>query len=153
MEEWRRVPKYNYEVSSYGRVRNRTTQHVLKPMLTGSRSRRAKVRLSSRPRVDRDVAHLVLELFKGYRPVGAVAMHFDDDPTNNHIDNLCWATPQDNAKDMAAKKRGGNQKLSIEDIATIRHRRTAGERGRVLAKEYGVSEQRICDIAKGRTAL
>lgn len=153
MEEWRKIPRYNYEVSNHGRVRNKNTQHILKPMLTGSRSRRAKVRLSSHPRVDRDVSHLVLELFKGYRPVGAVAMHLDDDPTNNHIDNLRWATPQDNAKDMATKKRGGNQKLGTEDIATIRRRRAVGERGRALAIEYGVSEQRVCDIIKGRTTL
>ena len=153
MEQWRKIPEYNYEVSNHGQVRNRLNHRILKYMMTGSRSKRAKVRLLTKPRVDRDVAHLVLEIFKGYRPIGAVAMHLDDDPTNNHIDNLRWATPRDNAKDMARKKRGGSQKLGVQDVVDIRQRRMSGERGRLLAAEYGVSEQRICDIIKGRTTL
>ena len=158
MEElWRPVPgDYPYEVSDKGRVRNRQTGHTLTPMMTGSRrpsSQRAKVRVSTNPRVDLEVGALVMTMFYGPRPDGAVVMHLDDDPTNNCITNLRWATTADNARDMARKKRGGDQRLGPVEVAEIARRRAAGERGRSLALEYGVSEQRICDIAKGRTTL
>lgn len=52
-----------------------------------------------------------------------------------------------------SKGRGWFQILTAETVAEIRMRRAAGERGRVLAAVYGVSEQRICDIYKGRTTL
>ncbi len=158
MEEfWELVPgDYPYEVSDKGRVRNLRTGHILKPMMTGSRrpsAQRAKVRVSTDPRVDLEVGALVLTMFYGPRPDGAVVMHLDDDPTNNCIDNLLWGTPLENARDMARKKRGWNQRLGPEEVAEIVRRRAAGERGRALALEYGVSEQRICDITKGRTSL
>lgn len=156
-EFWELVPgDYPYEVSDRGRVRNLRTGHVLIPMMTGSRrpsAQRAKVRISKNPRVDLEIGTLVLTMFCGPRPDGAVVMHLDDDPTNNHISNLRWATPTDNARDMARKGRGGNQRLGPEQVADIRRRRAAGERGRALALEYGVSEQRICDVTKGRTTL
>lgn len=153
-ERWKQIPGYNYEVSNHGRVRNAKTLHVLKPMLTGAKhNQRMKVRLSTFPRVDFDVAHLVLAAFDKPRPKGEVAMHGDDNPKNNHILNLCWATVQDNARDMARKCRGGNQRLTPDTVDEIRKRRVSGERGRILALEYGISEQRVCDIYKGRTAL
>jgi len=40
--------------------------------------------------------------------------------------------------------------LTTEVAHELRRRRLAGERGRDLAVEYGVSEQTVCDIAKGR---
>ena len=156
-EFWKSIPgDYLYEISDKGRVRNLCTGHVLVPMMTGSRrpsAQRAKVRVSTKPRVDLEVGALVLTIFYGPRPDGAVVMHLDDDPTNNSTDNLRWGTSADNARDMARKGRGGNQCLSPEQVVAIAQRRMAGERGRTLALEYGVSEQRICDIFKGRTTL
>lgn len=43
-----------------------------------------------------------------------------------------------------------SSKLSEAEATAIRERRAAGERGRALAAEFGVSEQLVCDIAKGR---
>lgn len=80
-------------------------------------------------------------------------MHIDDNPRNNRADNLRWGTMQDNARDMARKGRGGTQVLTAEAGAELRTRRAAGERGRALAAEYCISEQRVCDIYKGRTTL
>lgn len=148
--EWRPVPGYAYEVSSEGTVRNIKTGKILAPMHSGWR---AVVRVSTNPRVDFPVSHLVLFAFKGARPQGGVAMHLDDDPYNNRVGNLQWGTMQDNARDMARKGRGGAQVLTAEVVAEIRAQRAAGVRGRTLAALYGVSEQRICDIYKGRTTL
>lgn len=44
-----------------------------------------------------------------------------------------------------------NAKLKPADIQTIRDRARAGERRRVLADEYGVTEQAIYKILNGRT--
>lgn len=149
-ETWKTVHGHEgYEVSDHGHVRNVRTGRILTPMWNG----RAKVRLSTNPRVDRDVAHLVAEAFLQPCPARPYVMHRDDNPQNNAVANLRWGTHQENMRDMAAKGRGGLQKLTAADVAAIRSRRSAGERGRDLATTYGVSEQRICDIHKGRTTL
>jgi hypothetical protein len=125
-------------------------------MMTGpkrSSGQTAKVRLQTKPRLDFSVAQLVLTCFGPAKPDGHLVMHRDDNRSNNDIKNLMWGTPADNAIDMAMKKRGGGQKLGPLEVRQIQTRRAAGESGRALAKEYGVSEQRICDIFRGRTCL
>lgn len=154
--EWRFVVGWPYEVSSVGEVRNAVTLRVLKPMRTGTRrqgSQRSKVRFSTKPRADFDVAHLVLAAFVGPRPMGFVAMHRDDDSSNNAVSNLLWATSSQNMLDCAVKQRHKCQRLSLAQVAEVVKRRAAGETGVSLAKEYGVSQQRICDVYKGRSAL
>ena len=47
----------------------------------------------------------VLKSFVGPPPEGHEACHWDDDKTNNHLDNLRWATRSDNTRDMI---RNGN---------------------------------------------
>lgn len=158
MEEvWKPAPfgwGWKYEVSSAGNVRHVENKRNLKPMRTGTRrqgSQRSKVRFSTHPRVDFDVAHLVLTAFIGPRPEGHVAMHKDDDSTNNALTNLAWGTRSDNVRDSVNKVRAAQQKLSRLDVETIRARRSAGESGASLARRYGVSQQRICDVYKGRS--
>jgi HNH endonuclease/NUMOD4 motif len=51
-------------------------------------------------RDDRDIHVLVLEAFVGPPLPGQEACHADDDPANNHLDNLSWGTKSDNAFDM-----------------------------------------------------
>ena len=74
-------------------------------------------RTNGYPRVDlchngkhrnRHVHELVMEAFVGPRPEGAVICHYDDDPTNAHLDNLRYAAFQDNEAD---KLRNGNRPL------------------------------------------
>lgn len=154
--EWRSIADWPYEVSSTGLIRNVRTGRILKPMRTGTRrpgAQRSKVRVSSTPRVDIDVAHAVLAAFVGPRPEGYVAMHADDDSANNAISNLSWGTPSGNAIDCARKGRTGGQKLSHQQCVEIKARRLRGESGAALAKEFQVSQQRICDILKGRSGL
>lgn len=159
-EVWKPVPiepyEHAYEVSDLGRVRNTRTGKVLTPMRTGTNrqsSQRSKVRFSTHPRFDFDVAHLVLCAFVGPRPEGYVAMHFNDDSTDNRICNVTWGTKSDNMVDMARKARGPSQKLGPAQVVEIVRRRSAGERGANLAREFGVSQQRVCDVYKGRTSL
>lgn len=155
LEVWAAVSGFAYVVSNLGNVRSAKNMRNLSPMRTGSRragAQRSKVRLSTVPRIDKDVAHLVLEAFISARPVGMVAMHRNDNSADNRLCNLHWGTAADNAQDAVRKGRGGSQKLSVEQSIAIAQRRSCGERGVDLAVEFGVSQQRICDIFRGRVA-
>ena len=151
---WPGVETGAYLVSDQGEVFSHHSGRVLKPMRTGYKAspslQRCKVRLNSNPRVDVDVAHLVLTHFVAPRQPGEVAMHLDDNAENNALSNLRWGTQADNARDMALKVRGGNQRIHPRTRADIKRRREEGEKGIDLAKEYGVTQQRICGIFKGR---
>lgn len=156
MELWKPIIGWEsrYEVSDQGRVRNIITQHILKPMKTGAKRKsgyRMKVRFSTNPRVDLSVAHLVLTTFYGPRKADQVSMHKNDLPEDNRLDNLCWGTMKENMVDSASKFRRGGQKLSNEQKREIYYRRSQGEKGKYLAKEYNISAQLVCDIFKGRT--
>lgn len=160
MEElWKQIviphPGSQYEVSNMGRVR-RVGGGYLTPMRTGTRrtgSQRSKVRLRSRPRLDFDVAHLVLTAFVAPRPPGAVAMHLNNDSSDNNVLNLRWGTPKENAVHCGRSKRANNQILSVTQMREIKTRRDRGESGVSLAREFGVSQQRVCDVYKGRACL
>lgn len=116
-ENWLPIPGYeDYEVSDQGRVRSleRSVRsrwgtpkalkaRVLKQpsqgryfVVTLYRDRKPKCCL---------VHRLVLLAFRGPCPDGHEGLHFDDDPTNNRLDNLRWGTRSENAKDCL---RNGN---------------------------------------------
>jgi len=96
---------------------------------------------------DYKVHILVLEAFVGPRPDGLVGCHKDDNTTNNAVENLYWGSESQNTHDRCRK----NNKLTAAQAAEIRARRATGESGRALAKEFGVSEQMICDVYKNRS--
>lgn len=85
----------------------------------------------------------VYEYFNGPIPEGLEVDHIDGDRLNNRLDNLQLLSPRENA-------RKGSGLLSMQAARDIRHRRKNGESGRHLAKEFGVSEQAICDVVKHR---
>ena len=156
--EWRPVNGYEarYQVSETGHVRNAVTHRVLSPMRTGTRrpgSQRSKVRFSTHPRIDVEVGGIVLTAFVGPRPEGCQVLHGNDDSADNCVANLRWGTLSDNMVDMVTRHRGGSQKLGPAEVLAIASRRTSGETGASLSREFGVSQQRICDIFKGRTCL
>lgn len=109
-ETWKPIPGYEgqYEVSDHGQVRSLTRYvpgkdgrktlykgRVLKPWR--QKSGHMAVRLG---RGKREYVHrLVLAAFKGDCPIGLEACHADDNPGNNHIDNLRWASRSANGYD------------------------------------------------------
>ncbi len=147
-ERWWPIQGWPYYVSDLGRVRSNRSGLVLTPMRCGRKRRQYyAVRLCNKGKQKHAQVHLlVLETFVGPRPPGMNGLHRDDDPLNNNLGNLYWGTPQQNAIDRDRRL----NTLSQSEIQAIRKRRAAGERGRNLAKEFGVSEQFICDIVKGR---
>lgn len=92
---------------------------------------------------------LVAATFLGPRPDGCDVRHLDGDPLNNRVDNLAYGTRTENILDVYRLGRPW-RKLTAEDVLTIRRRLSAGEKGRTIAKDYGVGEACISAIKTGR---
>lgn len=154
-QTWATVPYFPaYEVSTLGAVRsNHRGSKLLKPMMTGAKGRQYETVMLCNAGTKRIVkVHvLVLEVFVGARPTGCVACHKDDNRRNNSVDNLYWGTQKTNARDRVRNRHHSGQRLTVEQVVEIRARREAGERGVDLAREFGVSQQSICGVYKGRT--
>jgi len=97
IEQWRLIDGYdNYEVSSHGRVRNNETNMILKP---GLNSRGyyvvclCKDSLQRTQKVHKLVASAFIDNPENKRNVD----HIDNNGKNNMLDNLRWATDQENA--------------------------------------------------------
>lgn len=101
-------------------------------------------------------SYFVLLAFVGPRPDGMEACHDNGDCTDDTRRNLRWDTPVNNKADMVrhgTQRRGEkHHKAKVTDAQAISIilRRNAGEKLRVLAKEFGVTESAICYIAKGK---
>lgn len=122
-EEWRPVVGYEkyYEVSNFGGVKSR--DRVVETKAGWTMNRRAKllspnihhrsghlsVQLTGDAGLKRVWVHrLVLEAFVGPCPEGSHALHFDDNPKNNSLENLSWGTSSQNAHDRVRNGRNAN---------------------------------------------
>lgn len=105
------------------------------------------------------VHRLILEAFRGPCPEGMEALHWDDNPENNRIDNLRWGTHKENCED---KRRNGNlrvgkgsrhhlSKLTEEMIPMIRVLGNAGMKHGDIAARYGVTRPAISYALRGET--
>lgn len=113
-EEWRPIPGYEgiYEASSMGRIRSAEgkTTHSVRSGTRHWKQRVLRQKWRARPTGKKDarvslwkdkrestqlVARLVCAAFYGNAP-GMTVNHKDGDPSNNAVENLEWATLQDN---------------------------------------------------------
>lgn len=106
-ERWKPVVGYEglYEVSDHGRVRSgKLKGRTLK--LWANTGGHLRVPLYRDGQMSMRYIHrLVLEAFRGSCPPGHEACHYDDDPSNNRLENLRWDTRSSNELD---KVRNGN---------------------------------------------
>jgi len=94
---------------------------------------------------------LVLETYHGPRPEGAVSRHLNGDPRDDRPENLAWGSQSENLLDSVRHGTHRSGALITEkQRAEIKQRRASGESGKSLAAEYGISQQRVCDIYKDR---
>ncbi len=139
VEAWKPVVGFpGYEVSDLGRVRSwlargaRTkvrkldaAPRVMKPRRDARGRLRITFRVELRSRTML-VAAVVLEAFEGPRPRGMLALHWDDNSSNNKRGNLRWGTSVENEADKARNgntARGlghGKAKLTRERLRLIR---------------------------------
>ncbi len=99
-------------------------------------------------------SHLVLIAFVGPCPEGMEACHNNGVCTDDSRTNLRWDTPVANKADMLAhgtRLMGENHpktKLSDDDIRQVIEIRRRGERLKVIAGMFNVTEQRVHQICK-----
>lgn len=100
------------------------------------------------------------EIFIGPIPKGLHVLHKCDQPACVNPGHLWLGTNNDNITDRIQKGRSfrsvgelsGGSKLTREQVQNIRIRYKAGKvTQRALAKEYGVTCSRICDIVNLKT--
>lgn len=148
METWAPVKNLEkYEVSTSGRVRNASTGKLL----NGSVNNRGYIRFDLCINGRRIVKHghnLVANAFIEPAPGKPYINHKDGDKTNNHVDNLEWCTPQENAIHSAHVL--GNEPTNRRPVL-------CEETGRVYEsvleaeRQTGVFNSQIVRCCKGRT--
>jgi|SRR5215470_176844 len=101
-----------------------------------------------------DKAHRVSwVLHKGPIPKGKWVLHHCDNPPCVNPRHLFLGNSQANVDDSVAKDRHArgerrhNAKLTAAQVIKIRK---AKGKGRDIAKAYGISEQHVCSLRKGR---
>jgi hypothetical protein len=93
-EVWKDIENFdNYEVSTFGNVRNKKTGRILKPANNGGYY---SVNLSKIKGNYKQVHRLVAESFIENPENKAHVNHKDKNGLNNHLSNLEWNTPKEN---------------------------------------------------------
>lgn len=97
-ETWKPIPDWDgYEVSDQGRVRR--GQRIKAQRTNPAGHLQVRLWKGNRETVT-GVHRLMLLAFVGPCPEGMEACHYDDDKTNNTLDNLRWDTRSANVRDM-----------------------------------------------------
>lgn len=91
----------------------------------------------------RKIHQLVLETFVGLRPPGMVACHKDDNPANNHLDNLYWGTVTQNNRQKKSTK---YTEQIVWDMYMLRDQ---GWSYQQIADKYGTTARTIWGILQG----
>ena len=161
-EQWRPIPGYEglYEVSDHGRVKSlgrvtggpygskrRVPPRILKPGM--KRHGHLFVNLyNAEGKTNRTVHTLVAEAFIGPRPAKMYVCHWNDIPDDNRLENLRYATPRENGRDMV---RNGNSNTANKTRCPRGHEYTGanlyvksggGRRCRACTRAHGVVEFR-----------
>jgi len=158
MEEiWRIIPSCpEYEVSSFGKIRNEKTKRVLKIALvkrnnyiTAQVSLLTGGRKSGHPLTKR-VSRLVCEAFHGPKDSSFHAAHINGKSTDNRAENLYWATPKENIHDQirhgtfATSWNGRKQiKITLPIVNKAIELRKLGFSWKNLQAEMGISSSSI----------
>ena len=161
-EEWKHIPQKsdNYLVSNMGRIKSVGRSMVRsngRPQTFKERILRQCCDEWGYPLVRVDgktmkVHKAVALAFLGAREECMVIRHLDGNPKNNTLGNLSYGTQSENVLDGYAyagriRKR---QKLTLKSAGEIKEKIKNGVRSVEIAREYGISQQSVCDIKHER---
>jgi hypothetical protein len=168
-EVWKAIPSIpEYAVSNLGRVRReaqiyggqgsrRPAGHILRERALPTGHRQVTVSVGNVPRTFL-VHRLVASAFLPDPADGKdCVLHRDDDPSNNRPENLFWGNRADNSRDKVEKcrqavgERVSSAKLTREKVLLIRQALAAGEKQRVVADRFGVTQTNVSMIASRTT--
>lgn len=152
------IPGYEgYYATSSGDIITTRTKH---PQILSARVHndylhvRVKLGLGRQTRKKMPVHQLVTTAFHGMRPDGHMTRHLNGNRFDNRSANLAWGTSKENMRD--AIEHGTAQclkwqKLSDEDVVSIRQLLSEGMEQKLIAGLYGVSQTHISCIKLGKT--
>ena len=147
IEEWKDIKGYEglYQVSNLGRVRNVKYNRLLKLVcLLGYMT----VNLSKNNHVIKKRVHrLVAEAFIPNPDNKPTVNHIDEDKTNNRVDNLEWATIQEN-NTHGSRVQKTSKAVKAIDIATGEYNIYCSQSQ--CGRELGLKSSNINRALKGR---
>lgn len=154
-----------FEISTYGRLRNKATQHVYKLDVLSSGYCSVRTTLGSRNKkihilIHKAVAYTFLNNENNLPEVN----HKDGNKENNYVDNLEWCTSHENQqhkydaglfdKSLISCENNHNAKLTMQEVEYIRQNYIKGSHEfgtRAMAKKFAVSSPTILSVIKYET--
>ena len=170
MAKWKWIEGYPaYEVSDGGQVRSYWTrrgmpflagkwrvaavpQRTLRPGRNSGGYRVVDLRVGTGVPRTCKIATLVIEAFRGPRPVGMEVCHSNSMLTDDRLENLRYDTHSGNMADVSPAKRRTNCKLTDQQVIDIRVRCAVDGVPQVrLMEEYRMSSTAICHVCQGKS--
>lgn len=144
------IPHYpNYEINTYGIIRNKTTGKNIKWVDNGNGYQFVRLYNSDTPKGRGCLIHrLVMSTFVPTEGQNMDVNHKDGNKSNNKLDNLEWCTKSENTRHAHSTGLFTN-KLTIDQVKEIKERLKTAKAYSKLAREYGVRHSTIWKIANG----
>jgi DNA invertase Pin-like site-specific DNA recombinase len=159
-EKWAVVPRSDgrYQVSSKGRIRGLRSGKILKISQSSDAHESVMLRIGGES-FNWPVHRIVMAAFEGPAPEDRpLVRHLDGDPTNNHLENLCYGTAQENWRDTvrhgtaAIEEDHPGAKLTVAQVEAIRREYASTPVNMTeLSEKYGVDAGTIRPIVTGKT--
>jgi hypothetical protein len=161
LETWVKIPGFSaYEVSDHGRVRRGMDRQLhpgqMRTVYVNPRGYMTVGLKSDAGHVTTQYVHrLVVSAFIGPVPSKKHhTAHFDGNKQNNHISNLRWATPSENAADsirLGTLPIGINNANSVLTPEKVRKIRASKKCQAEVAREFGIAPNTVRQIKRWET--
>lgn len=167
-EEWKKIPDFDYEISNFGRCRGieryvktcgngkrLVKSKIIKPTLCTNGYLEYQLPISNQPNKKKIfMAHrLAAQAFIPNPENKREVNHLDENPLNNKVDNLCWATPKENCNYGTRKLKC--RECNKDNFKAVRQYTKGGtfvkeyECIEDAAKELGIRAENISRAARG----
>lgn len=155
-EVWLQVPDYPlYEVSNLGRVKSNNLRNHNKPLIMSvspDKDGHLKVRLSKDGKAKNFFVHrLVASAFIPNPKDFPVVNHKDENPANNHVENLEWCTVKENTVyNQMPKRRASSLRRPIAQLDDTGNVIRVWESRSEIVAETGFKGSNITRVCQGQ---
>lgn len=139
-----------------GRVYNEETNIYLKPSKTKLGYLRVHPHINKK-HYNFFIARMVAEVWIANPDKKPFVLHNDNNPLNNHMDNLRWGTQSENIQQAydegrinADGENNGQSKLTTIQVLVMREAKTKGFQIRRIARYFKMNEHYISQICLGK---